>query len=487
MNGAQATLIDGRRLDFVPEVIGDGTMKEVYFTPDRKSVVCFYKDAAASSDPVRLQRLEWILGKYNPTVPRDQGGAAQNAVEASYYHRLYCWPTAMVSKPRFGFLAPAYPDNFFFHSGPDFLKGKEKNGMRFIGLKNRSLLEKFAPAELGSWINYFALCVQMARAVARLHVAGLAHSDLSPNNVLVDPAKGSSIMIDIDSLVVEDLFPPDVVGTKKYIAPEVLSTLHLPLKAPQRKHPNTKTDQYALPVLIYQYLLRRHPLEGRRVPPVKTAEEQDLLAFGSQAIFCEHPTDASNRPQEDSYVPCMALGPFLSDLFMRTFVKGLHAPNERPTALDWVRGLIKTWDLVMPCANRACSHKWFVLQTPHVRCPFCGERPTNSIPLLQLRAERRPGQWMSEGQLVVYHNLPIFKWHAFDNVIPGAEADRTPQAYCVFHEGRWLLINQHLSSLTSPSGNRVPPGQAVELKDGAQIRLSQEAHGKVAAVQIIRV
>jgi serine/threonine protein kinase len=232
MNGAQATLIDGRRLDFVPEVIGDGTMKEVYFTPDRKSVVCFYKDAAASSDPVRLQRLEWILGKYNPTVPRDQGGAAQNAVEASYYHRLYCWPTAMVSKPRFGFLAPAYPDNFFFHSGPDFLKGKEKNGMRFIGLKNRSLLEKFAPAELGSWINYFALCVQMARAVARLHVAGLAHSDLSPNNVLVDPAKGLSIMIDIDSLVVEDLFPLTWWGQRS-ISPRRCC---LPSICPSKRH-----------------------------------------------------------------------------------------------------------------------------------------------------------------------------------------------------------------------------------------------------------
>ena len=47
---------------------------------------------------------------------------------------------------------------------------------------------------------------------ARLHNAGLAHSDLSPNNVLVAPTQGKSIVIDVDSLVVEGLFPPDVAG-----------------------------------------------------------------------------------------------------------------------------------------------------------------------------------------------------------------------------------------------------------------------------------
>jgi serine/threonine protein kinase len=488
MATAKAMLKDGRTVDFIPDMIGDGTMKEVYFTADLKSVVCFYKDATASSDPVRMQRLESILGKYNPTVPESQRGAAKNDTEASYYRNLYCWPTGIVLKPRLGVVTPAYPGNFFFGSGPDFIKGKEKNGMRFIGRKNRAILEKLAPGELGNWIHYFALCIQMARAVARLHNAGLAHSDLSPNNVLVDPSKGLSIVIDIDSLVVVGLFPPDVLGTKGYIAPEVLSTIHLPVQDPRRQHPNARTDQHALAVLIYQYLLHRHPLDGRRVPPAKTAEEQELLAFGSQAIFCEHPNDSSNRPEESPYVPCLSLGPFLQDLFMRTFVKGINSPNDRPTALEWLWGLVKTWDLLMPCPNSSCSHKWFVVNgTNNIKCPFCGSRPKTSIPLLKLRKESRPGQWSPDGQLIVYHNNSLFRWHAFDGVFPGPETDRTPQAYCVFHQGKWLLINQNLASLTSPGGNRVPAGQAVELKDGVQIRLSQEPHGRIAEIQMINL
>lgn len=74
MTLATATLTDGRTVVFIPEAIGDGAMKVVYFTPDRKSVVCLYKDAASGSDPLRLQRLEKVLGRYNPTVTRGRGG-----------------------------------------------------------------------------------------------------------------------------------------------------------------------------------------------------------------------------------------------------------------------------------------------------------------------------------------------------------------------------------------------------------------------------
>ena len=487
MTLATATLTDGRTVNFIPEAIGDGAMKVVYFTPDRKSVVCLYKDAASGSDPLRLQRLEKVLGRYNPTVTRGRGGAAQTETEADYFRTLYCWPTAIVVKPGLGIVTPTYPANFFFETGPDFIKGKEKNGMRFLGRKNRALLEKLAAAELGTWINYFKLCIRMARAVMRLHNAGLAHSDLSPNNVLVDPSRGLSIIIDIDSLVVEGLFPPDVAGTKGYIAPEVLSTLHLPSKDPQRRHPNARTDQHALAVLIYQYLLRRHPLDGRKIPPAQTAEEQDLLSYGSQALFCEHPTDQSNRPEEKTYVGCSALGPALHDLFQRAFVEGLHDPNRRPTAVEWLRGLIKTWDLLVPCSNVRCPSQWYVLHDPtRPQCPFCNARPAQPLPVLKFRTERRPGHWMPDGQLVVYDNLHLFKWHAFDNLFPGPEVDHTPQARCSFDQGKWLLVNQQLESLTSPGGNRVPPGSAVELKDGAQIRLSQEPHARIADVQIVK-
>jgi hypothetical protein len=186
-------------------------------------------------------------------------------------------------------------------------------------------------------------------------------------------------------------------------------------------------------------------------------------------------------------VPGSVLGPALHDLFQRAFVKGLHSPNDRPAASEWERALIKTWDQIFPCPNSTCSHKWFILYDPaNVKCSFCGAKPKGMIPILKLRKEGRPGMWLSDGHVVVWDGLSIFKWHTFDNVFPGEEADRTPQAYCTFYQGNWILVNQNMTSLTSPGGNRVAAGQAVVLTDGAQIRLSQEPHGRIAVVEVVR-
>ena len=120
------------------------------------------------------------------------------------------------------------------------------------------------------------------------------------------------------------------------------------------------------------------------------------------------------------------------------------------------------------------------------QCPYCGMKPANKVPVLHLKTERRPGQWMPDGELVVYPNYQLYKWHIFDNVSSNeTTTDNAPVAYCVFHQGQWLLVNQALNSLTSPSGKRVEIGQAVALVHGAQIRLSQSQHGRFIEVEIV--
>ena len=118
-------------------------------------------------------------------------------------------------------------------------------------------------------------------------------------------------------------------------------------------------------------------------------------------------------------------------------------------------------------------------------CPFCGEKRRERMPILRLCRETRPGQLSVERNLVVYHNLTLYKWHVFADVLQGPEADQTPQGYCVFHEGRWLLVNQGMESLTSPSGRRVGPKEAVELTAGAKLQLAQGPYGRTAEVQIV--
>jgi hypothetical protein len=467
-----AALTDGTTIKYIPEVIGEGAEKTVYFSEDRSSVICLYKKP--KDDPtLRRKRLDAILGRFNPTV---------GDKSAAYWKELFCWPTGIVEKPGIGIVCPSYPNNYLFTAGA--LKGKEKQGLWYFGKKASMLLD---PSEKGTWRGFFAGCIVLARAVGRMHRAGLAHSDLSYKNVLLDPViRRSAIVIDIDALVVPGIFAPRVLGTKGYIAPEVMETVDLPFEDPRRKLPSIHTDRHALPTLIYQYLLRRHPLEGPKMHS-RDPDEDEQLSQGKGALFIENPLDKSNRPN-DIKVPFTVLGQQLTDLFLKAFVDGLHDPDKRPTATQWESALLKTWDKIIPCSNPTCRQKFFVLSDfCNVRCPFCGTKPEGTIPVLTLYKEAHTGEWLPDGELVVHPKTALCLWHVYDNVQPGPDVDKTVQAYFAFKNGKWLIVNQKLTSMVSPGGNNVPSGKAAGLTDGAQIRLSREPHGRIAEVKLIRV
>lgn len=155
--------------------------------------------------------------------------------------------------------------------------------------------------------------------------------------------------------------------------------------------------------------------------------------------------------------------------------------------MDWERGLVKTWDMLYPCENPNCREKWFVLHDiEHPVCPFCGKRVNSEIVKIKFKKELRgkSGQWMPSGELIAYNNYPLFSWHIYSNVFADEKADRDLCAYVVKHQGNWLLVNQKIKGMRSPSGNLVPPGQAVLLKNGTVFRLSDESNGQLAEIQI---
>jgi serine/threonine protein kinase len=268
-------------------------MKYTYFAPDRSYVIQFYNNPAEVDYNTR-SRIAAIIGKYNPTVPESRGGAiGTDEALAKYYAGRFCWPEDIVVSPEFGLVSPAYPPNFFFSSAASDvlnLYGRDKKSNWFTS-GNRKFLHK---SELGDFRSALACSILLARSVRRLHQAGLAHSDLSNNNVLIDPTTGDCIVIDIDSLVVPGLYPPEVAGTRGYIAPEVVATMDLDRRDPHRVYPSAKTDLHALAVLIYEYIFFRHPLIGPKINSTVSAEEDDRLSLGERALFIEHPTDHSN-------------------------------------------------------------------------------------------------------------------------------------------------------------------------------------------------
>jgi len=468
----------------------------VHFSPDRSYVVAFYKN---QQDYQTRDRLQMIVGKYRESIFNQIGG--------DYWRNLFCWPTAVLEhEGRLGLVAPTYPRHFFFEHGSrnnDMLgiKGKEKEGKWFAAanLRNRFV----DPRELGDWLNHLKVCLLLARAVRRMHMAGLAHSDLSYKNVLVDPSQGLACVIDVDGLVVPGKYPPDVVGTPDFIAPEVVATAHLPKDDPDRKLPRRETDLHALAVLIYMYLLYRHPLRGGKVHDLDDEQRDEMLSMGERALFVEHPTDDGNRiriadakptelPWADTRrLPFTITGPYLSQLFLQALVDGLHDPARRPSANDWETALVKTVDLIQPCANPHCDQKWYVFDNSvKPCCPFCGTPFRGKLPILNLYSSRKEGQFRPDNhRLMVWTGQSLFLWHANNLIAPNeklTDAQKKRVGYFILHKGVWWLVNENLPDLMDVSTKTsVPIGGRLELRDGQQILLAKGDGGRLVVVQMV--
>lgn len=488
---AKALLSDGRELTYVvTDNPPRGGMKYTYFAPDKSYVVQFFNDPS-SVDMNMRSRIEAILTRYNPTLSEEKGGAVGNDEKAAnYFSKRFCWPTAVVVYPEFGIVSPSYPRSFFFDSNASDvldLSGKDKKSNWFTG-RTRKYLN---PRELGDFHTMVQMSLLLARSIRRLHQAGLAHSDLSNNNVLIDPKTGNCVVIDIDSLVVPGIFPPEVAGTHGYIAPEVVESMELMQGDPRRISPGTYTDLHALAVLIYEYLLRRHPLMGPKIFSSESAEKDDFLAMGPKALFIEDPNDTSNRPP-DLKTTIHDLGPELESLFLRAFSDGLHSPDRRPTAMEWERGLVRTWDIMHRCSNPDCDYKWFVLyDTNNPVCPFCKTRISDDE-IVELNFNRhirgQKGRWRYCSKLLAVNNTPVFAWHTRDNIFPDEKADTKRLGYITNFKGNWFLANEGIHGLVSPCGNSVPAGSgSIQIKDGTTFLTSNGEHGLLVSVSIKKI
>ncbi len=489
---------DGKAFEFEETMIGSGGMKDVYFSMDGQNAVAFYR---AALDATAMERINILTGRYKERIFEQDGG--------DYWKNLLCWPTHVVKDEqdgRVGIVMPKYQTHFFFEHGSfnnDVLGicGKEKEGKWYASPRNR--FKFLATNERGNWLSYLRICILIARAAKRLHAAGLAHSDLSYKNVLVDPVGGNACIIDIDGLVVPGRFPPDVIGTPDFIAPEVIKTQNLQRDDPKRFLPSIDTDRYALAVLIYIYMFLRHPLKGKKIHDIDDVDRDEQLSMGEKALFVEHHSDSSNRidkkilrPEETFWgdtnkLPYTIAGPYLAKLFEQAFIDGLHFPEARPSADEWEQALIKTVDLVQPCANKSCEQGWYVFDnSTRPKCPFCGTPHKGKLPILNLYSSRDGADFMPDNhRLMVYTNQALFPWHVNRLIVPNermTDAQKERVGYFVLHDQRWLLVNENMLGLTDMTTKQaITIGEHIELKDGSQLLLSKENGGRLVVVQMV--
>ncbi len=210
------------------------------------------------------------------------------------------------------------------------------------------------------------LCLGLADSFLKLHAQGLCYRDISLGNVFFDPQTGHPLVCDNDNVGVDGQDPARVLGTSRFMAPEVVIGV---------AQPSTATDLYSLSVLIFYLLMLHHPLQGRRELEYACFDrDAERELFGNSPVFVFDPNDESNAPEPVIHAAVLEYWPlypqFIRDDFVRAFTLGLRDPRRRVREGVWRSHLSRLLDGVVVCS---CGRENLTEDgTPTGPCWSCG-------------------------------------------------------------------------------------------------------------------
>jgi WD40 repeat protein/serine/threonine protein kinase len=187
-----------------------------------------------------------------------------------------------------------------------------------------------------------ALFVPVCQAVQHAHQKGIIHRDLKPSNVLVTSHDGTPVIKVIDfgvakaigqQLTDKTLYTQftQLVGTPRYMSPEQAGQSSLDV--------DTRTDIYALGILLYELLTGTTPLERNRLKEIPLLEilrlvrEQETPRPSTRlSTLQELPAIAANRQSEPKKLRGLVRGE-LDWIVMRALEKDRNRRYETATNL----------------------------------------------------------------------------------------------------------------------------------------------------------
>ncbi len=268
--------------------------------------------------------LKWY---FPASATNEQRAALETLVKKGPPNDKFLWPMELASAqdvPGFGYIMPL----------------RESRYKGIVDLMKRRIEPTFrALATAG---------LELSHSYLQLHAEGWCYRDISFGNVFFDPDTGEVLICDNDNVTVDGQAEGGVLGTPRFMAPEVVRGEALP---------STQTDLFSLSVLLFYMLMVHHPLEGKRELEIHCLDLPAMTKlYGTDPLFIFDPDDDSNRPVPGYQDNALAFWPiypqFLRDLFTKAFTGGLRDPqNDRVRESEWRAAMVRLRDSIVYCAH----------------------------------------------------------------------------------------------------------------------------------------
>lgn len=196
--------------------------------------------------------------------------------------------------------------------------------------------------------SFYALALatyNLADSFRQLHSKGLCYRDISHGNIFFHPDTGDILICDNDNVGLDGEPSQGVVGTPRFMAPEIVRGVDFP---------NANSDRYSLATLLFYMLFISHPLEGQKEANIRCFDQPAMnRIYGENPIFIFDPNDTTNSPvpgyHDNALIYWEIYPDFLKEIFTKAFTSGIEA-NNRVTETEWMNALTQLKDSIVHCS-----------------------------------------------------------------------------------------------------------------------------------------
>lgn len=311
------------------DMLGEGAQGVVYNEASDKFLIKLYKKSNPIQQKNRFNKLKWLIQQDYP----DQ----------------FIRPLELIEEPYVGYVME---------------KVQNHTSLNKLLVPSRDVnFSEWYNQETGGLRRRLFLAYKIAMQFALLHDSNRAYCDISGSNIMVneDPSIASICMIDIDNIYIPGGDSGNVLGTSRYMAPEIMN---------KQLAPDIFTDDYSLAVILFEMLRVGHPYVGDLVED--GTPEQQTQAYLGLYPYEDDPDEDSNRSSQ--MLPMgVVTSKHLQDLFKKTFVDGKENRMERASARDFALACLEASNRVMKCPNCGCWHMAKVNRDKQYVCPWCDD------------------------------------------------------------------------------------------------------------------